>query len=130
MKEPERTVYARATAIARARLGDSQFVAAWESGRALSMADAVSEALAAAPMASPPIKTGLANDLTPRERDVLRLLIKGQTDRQIADSLFISPRTAQGHVARLFDKLGVSTRTAAVAAALQADMVDDLSGTR
>jgi DNA-binding CsgD family transcriptional regulator len=64
-------------------------------------------------------------DLTPREQDVLRLLIRGQTDREIADALFISPRTAQGHVARLFDKLGVSTRTAAVAAALHADLLDD-----
>jgi DNA-binding CsgD family transcriptional regulator len=53
----------------------------------------------------------------------LRLLVMGRTDREIADALFISPRTAQGHVARLFDKLGVGTRTAAVAAALQSDLL-------
>jgi DNA-binding CsgD family transcriptional regulator len=62
-------------------------------------------------------------DLSPREQDVLRLLVLGRTDREIADALFISARTAQGHVARLFDKLGVSTRTAAVAAALQSDLL-------
>jgi non-specific serine/threonine protein kinase len=124
MKEPERTVYARATAIARARLGEAQFSAAWEAGRALSVADAVTEALGGAATRVPNETDGIGNGLTPRERDVLLLLIKGHTDRQIADTLFISPRTAQGHVARLFDKLGVSTRTAAVAAALQSDMID------
>ncbi len=56
--------------------------------------------------------------LSPRELEVLRLLVSGQTDREIGETLFISRRTAQGHVARVFDKLGVSTRTAAVTIAL------------
>ena len=59
---------------------------------------------------------------------MLVLLVQGQTDREIADSLFISPRTAQGHVAKLLDKLGVNTRTAAVAAALQSDLLDGEHG--
>jgi DNA-binding CsgD family transcriptional regulator len=62
--------------------------------------------------------------LSPRELEVLRLLVSGQTDREIGATLFISPRTAQGHVARLFDKLGVSTRTAAVTIALQHALVE------
>ena len=100
---------------------------AWLAGRALGPAGAVAEALELLAVdseaSSAPSGPNLA--LTARERDVLRLLVMGRTDKEIADSLFISPRTAQGHVARLFDKLGVNTRSAAVAAALQADLVPD-----
>ena len=53
------------------------------------------------------------------------MLVAGQTDREIGESLFISPRTAQAHVAHIFAKLGVATRTAAVAAALRMNIVHD-----
>jgi DNA-binding CsgD family transcriptional regulator len=69
--------------------------------------------------------------LTAREREVLQLLATGLTDREIGDALFISWRTAQAHVSHIFTKLGVSTRTAAVAAALRTDLVpDDSSAAR
>src|SRR5687768_16323993 len=68
-----------------------------------------------------------AGALTRREAEVLRLLVAGGTDRQIAAALFISPRTVHGHVTRLFAKLGVGTRTAAVAAALRGNLVADRS---
>ena len=60
--------------------------------------------------------TGWAS-VTPAERRVLDLLILGRTSRQIADALFVSPRTVESHLARLFRKLGVRTRTALVALA-------------
>jgi DNA-binding NarL/FixJ family response regulator len=63
--------------------------------------------------------------LTPREVEVLRLLVAGRTDREIAEELFISRRTAQGHVANIFAKLGVNSRTAAATAALRAGLVAD-----
>ena len=63
------------------------------------------------------------SDLTARELEVLRLLVLGLTDREIADVLFISPRTAQGHVGRIYDKLGVNSRSGAVATALGAGLV-------
>ncbi len=63
--------------------------------------------------------------LTPRERDVLGLLADGRSDREIAAGLFISPRTAQGHVASIFASFRVGTRTVAVAAARQAGLVID-----
>ena len=56
---------------------------------------------------------------------MLRLLVEGCSDREIAEALFISPRTAQAHVAHIFTKLNVSTRAAAVATALQAGLVPD-----
>ncbi|MDP8908940.1 MAG: response regulator transcription factor [Chloroflexota bacterium] len=52
--------------------------------------------------------------LTSREIEVLQLLVDGHTDRQIADTLFISPRTVSHHVANILAKVGVKSRTAAV----------------
>ena len=73
------------------------------------------EATAGAPASRPaPTAPKTLAGLTAREREVLRLLIAGRTDREIAEALFISPRTAHGHVANIFAKLDVSTRTAAV----------------
>jgi DNA-binding CsgD family transcriptional regulator/pimeloyl-ACP methyl ester carboxylesterase len=58
--------------------------------------------------------------LTGRERDVLVLLIEGMSNREIAQSLTVSPRTVDGHVANLYQKVGVHNRAALVAAALRA----------
>lgn len=52
--------------------------------------------------------------LTPREREVLRLLASGGTNRQIAQQLFVSTRTIDMHVRNLLEKLGCGSRTAAV----------------
>lgn len=56
-------------------------------------------------------------DLTQRQTEVLRLLVKGLANRQIAERLEISENTAKQHAHALFGKLGVSSRTEAVAAA-------------
>ncbi|WP_232247890.1 helix-turn-helix transcriptional regulator [Kitasatospora azatica] len=55
--------------------------------------------------------------LTPRETDVLRLLAEGRTNRQIAEELFISPKTASVHVSNILAKLEVSGRGEAAALA-------------
>lgn len=55
--------------------------------------------------------------LTPREQDVLRLVAEGRTNRQIAEELFISPKTASVHVSNILAKLGVSGRGEAAALA-------------
>ena len=55
-----------------------------------------------------------AAPLTPREREVLEWLGAGKTDKDIAAILVISPRTVQKHLQRIYEKLGVETRTAAV----------------
>ena len=57
-------------------------------------------------------------DLTTREREVLRWLAAGKTDRDIGDILGISPRTVHKHLQRIYEKLGVECRTAAVIRAL------------
>jgi DNA-binding NarL/FixJ family response regulator len=55
--------------------------------------------------------------LSPREAEVLAVLAKGRTNRQIARELFISEKTAAIHVSRILDKLGVSNRLEAAAVA-------------
>ncbi len=57
--------------------------------------------------------------LTERELEVLRLAAQGDTNRAIGHKLGISDRTVQGHLANIFGKLGVSTRTEAVLLALK-----------
>ena len=56
--------------------------------------------------------------LTPREQEVLHWLAGGKTDRDIGDILGISPRTVHKHLQRIYEKLGVETRTAAVVRAM------------
>ena len=51
--------------------------------------------------------------LTPRELDVLRLVAEGFTDPEVAERLFVSPRTVSSHLTSVYTKLGVSSRTAA-----------------
>ncbi|HEY8359592.1 MAG TPA: LuxR C-terminal-related transcriptional regulator, partial [Ramlibacter sp.] len=62
---------------------------------------------------------GAAATMTPREAEVLSWLAKGKTNRDIADILGMSPRTVNKHLEHIFEKLGVETRTAAVAVAGQ-----------
>lgn len=54
---------------------------------------------------------------TERELDVLRLVAAGRSNEEIARELFVSRATVKTHLAHLYDKLGVQSRTAAVAAA-------------
>ncbi|WP_369133856.1 LuxR C-terminal-related transcriptional regulator [Modestobacter sp. I12A-02662] len=61
--------------------------------------------------------------LTAREQEVLALLADGMTNVQLADTLFISERTANRHVSNIFTKLGVHNRTQAARAAVAAGLV-------
>ena len=57
--------------------------------------------------------------LTARERDILGQLARGLGNREIARALFISEATVKTHLGRIYDKLGVDTRAAAVAVATE-----------
>ena len=65
----------------------------------------------------------LGEDLTERERDVLMLMVKGLDNNEIADRLIISRSTAKFHVSNILSKLHATSRTEAVAIALQHNLV-------
>jgi DNA-binding NarL/FixJ family response regulator len=74
--------------------------------------DAVSAVLAAAGHRVPRRRAG-PEGLTRREIQVLILLARGLSNRQIAERLVVSPRTVDHHVAHVYGKIGCSTRAAA-----------------
>ena len=61
--------------------------------------------------------------ITPRELDVLRLMSRGRTNKEMASAMFISEETVKTHLKSLFQKLGVHDRTEAVAVSLQRGII-------
>ena len=124
---PHHLQYERIVAAVRDTLSEGQFVAAQTAGQALGRDQAVTAALAVAagaegrPARTPADRAGSL--LTAREQAVLRLLIEGKSNREIAEELFISPRTATTHVTNILAKFGVATRAAAVSYAFQHNLV-------
>ena len=64
-------------------------------------------------------RRGMDDALTPRQVEVLRLIAKGQSNREVAQHLVISEKTVASHISHIFTKLGVSNRTAAAAYAFE-----------
>ena len=64
-------------------------------------------------------------ELTERERQVLALLVEGLTNRQIAQNMHVSESTAKQYVRAILSKLQVSSRTEAVALAVQQKLLDE-----
>ena len=93
---------------ARTRLGAKRADGIWQEGQALSEARAFEYALGDD---RPDILSADAGPLSRREREVAAMVANGLTNKQIADRLFISERTAEGHVERIRNKLGVRSRT-------------------
>jgi DNA-binding CsgD family transcriptional regulator len=74
-------------------------------------------------VAPAPAVANEANGLSLRETDVLRELVSGARNSDIASKLGISERTVKAHLGSIYQKLGVETRSAAVAAAMQRKLV-------
>jgi HD-GYP domain-containing protein (c-di-GMP phosphodiesterase class II) len=87
--------------------------------------EAAQAVLAVVGQSGSPRRATRVGGLTERELDVVRLLARGMSDRQIAERLTVSERTAHHHVEHIYSKLGVSTRAAATVVALQHDLVGD-----
>ncbi len=84
---------------------------------------ALDPAVAARLIARATRPTANSDTLTERELGVLQLAARGLTNKQIGSDLGISDRTVQNHLANTFAKLGVSSRTEAVTAALQRQLI-------
>jgi pimeloyl-ACP methyl ester carboxylesterase/DNA-binding CsgD family transcriptional regulator len=68
-------------------------------------------------LGSPPAPTGDLADLSPRERDVMKLVAEGLSNEEIAERLFLSVRTVERHLSNVYVKLRVSGKAARAAAA-------------
>jgi DNA-binding NarL/FixJ family response regulator len=112
----ERADYERALASARAQLGEKTFAAAWEEGRTMTVEQALaSQGPVTTTQQSTPRspRPAYPDGLTAREVEVLRLVALGMTDAQVAGQLVLSPRTVQGHLRSIYNKLNVTSRSAA-----------------
>ena len=92
----------------RNAMGDKDFESAWAEGAALSTTEAIAYAQRGRGERKRP-SSGWAS-LTPAELDVVRLVSEGLGNKDIASRLFVSPRTVQSHLTRVYTKLGLSSR--------------------
>jgi DNA-binding NarL/FixJ family response regulator len=90
-------------------------------GQSLLQPEATKKAIAQ--MASLANKTTPGNELTEREREVLALVSRGYTNKQIAEALYLSEKTARNHVSHILEKLGLSRRSEAAAYAVEHKLV-------
>ncbi len=130
---PPRDLYERVVALVRTQLGEPAFTAAWAQGRSMTPEQALAAQETAEmplstpkePPAPPPAKTSPAYPagLTTREVEILRLVVQGLTDAQVAEQLVISPRTVNWHLTSIYSKLGVSSRAAATRYAIEHHVV-------
>jgi predicted ATPase/DNA-binding CsgD family transcriptional regulator len=125
-----RASYEQAIALARAQLGVQRFHAAWAEGRGLTPEQALATQEADLPQKPPlppssPLQppSRAPAGLTRREREVLRLLTEGLTNKEIAERLVVSLPTVSTHVASIFNKLGVTSRSAATRYAVERHLV-------
>ena len=114
-----RAAHDRALATIWVRLEEPVFQAAWLEGRELTVEQVVAGALAVSPSVEPVTATSeprrvhaYPDKLTEREAEVLRLLAAGRSNREIADELVLSVRTAERHIANIYEKIGAHDKTA------------------
>lgn len=120
---PERTTVADTRAAAAAALGVAAFSTAWSEGQRLSLEQATALAIDAIDDPARAAAGAPAHDLTRRELEVLALLAEHLSDREIADRLFLSPRTIERHVSNILLKLEAPNRRLAAAQAVRERLV-------
>ncbi|MFT4036675.1 MAG: LuxR C-terminal-related transcriptional regulator [Thermomicrobiales bacterium] len=120
---PERANIADLRAAAAEALGVTAFSAAWSAGLRLTLDQAVDDALLVIDAPQQGAGARVRYDLTRRESEVLALLAEHLSDREIADRLYLSPRTIERHVANILLKLETPNRRLASALAVREGLV-------
>ncbi len=125
----ERALYERSIAAASTQLGEKAFAAAWVEGRSMPLEYVfvgqgqamVPGQVLVVPQPGTTVKTPLTSPigLTVREVEVLRLVARGMTNPQIAQELIISLHTVHTHVRSIYNKLDVTSRSAATRYAIE-----------
>jgi DNA-binding NarL/FixJ family response regulator len=92
-------------------------------GRALAFDAAVDYAMNVDDSTTPEPADVAATTLTRRELDVLRHIVDGRSNQEIAGDLFISPNTVATHVANIMNKLGLESRTAVATYAIRHGLI-------
>lgn len=106
----------------RSHLPAETFDAAMRAGQGMTAEEAI-EFAAALEFPAPPVVTFTPYGLSPRELEILRLLVDDRSTQEMAEILYISQRTVTTHISHIFNKLGVNSRAAAVALALRQRLV-------
>jgi DNA-binding CsgD family transcriptional regulator len=119
-----RAVHERVLVTVRAQLGEAVFAETWAEGRAMPLAQAIAEAGQTVPSGQVTSSRLIyPAGLSIREVEVLRLVVAGLTDAQIADSPVLSTRTVSTHLRSIYNKLGVNSRSAATRFAVEHQLI-------
>ncbi|MDQ4126384.1 MAG: LuxR C-terminal-related transcriptional regulator [Actinomycetota bacterium] len=120
----DRSLYRSQVTAARTQVDEAEWEAAWSEGRAMTPEEATEYALSeeAEDESVPSSKKDTAG-LSERELEILRLVAGGRTDSQVAERLFISPRTVGQHLRSIYRKLGVPSRAAAAREAVERGLI-------
>jgi predicted ATPase/DNA-binding CsgD family transcriptional regulator len=121
----DRELYARTLKKLRTRLGETAFETAFSEGRAMATKQAMDLALEqrATLREQAPLPEHYPAGLSAREVEVLKLAARGLTNAQIAQELYISPRTVNAHMGSVYHKIGSSTRAEAARFATEHDLI-------
>ncbi len=118
----DRSHYQREVDAARSQPEATAWEAAWSEGRAMTLEEAIEYALFDEEQPDPPQKEDKAG-LSDRELEILRLVAQTLTDPQIAERIYVSPRTVGQHLRSIHRKLGVPTRAAAAKVAVERSLI-------
>lgn len=134
LEADERADMEAALAAAKAALGVEAFDAVWTRGQVLDQAAAATRGIDECAAEVPPRvepqpasrrRQRYAGGLTAREVDVLRLVARGDSNRAIAEALFVSEYTVMRHLSNIFQKLGTHSRAAAATFAVRHGLAAD-----